>query len=297
MITNNKRPELLRTVIRSIREQSISAYEIIIAGSYHADSDIIYVAAEDAAESGRLGEMRNKAVACASYENIVLLDDDIILAPGWYTAFAAYDKPFDILTSRIRLPDGGRYFDHATTGGPKGQTFLDDNEDDDHVYMTGGGGWVMKRQVAESVAWDPDRAFYQEEDVDFSRRCQAQGYKISHNHEMAVYHADPTYTNIGRALKRRKEGRPQEWVLHELDGLTTLQVLNRVVQLRKSGQSAEAADYVRMAILLGKNAWLFKMIWQGFLLRMGGNLADTSWSPIGTPEYVKLLATLRDNHA
>jgi glycosyltransferase involved in cell wall biosynthesis len=292
IITNGNRPELLSMVIRSIQEQAVAAYEIIIAGVYHAEPGIIYIAAEDAAANGRLGEMRNKAVARARYENIVMLDDDIIFAPDWYAAFSAYGKPFDIMTSQIRLPDGGRYYDHVTTGGPKGQTFLDEDEDDEYVYMTGGGGWVMKRHVAESVAWDPDRAFYQEEDVDFSRRCQEQGYKISHNHGMVVYHADPTYTNIGRALKRRKEGRSHEWVLHELDGLTTLQILHRVKQLRALGQSAESADYVRMAILMGKSGWLFTLIWQLFLFRMGGDLPDTSWSPLGSPEYVKWLVTL-----
>ena len=131
IITNGKRPELLRMVIRSIQAQPIAEHEIIIAGIHHAEQGIIYVAAEDAAAGGRLGEMRNKAVARARYENIVMLDDDIILAPDWYAAFTAYDKPFDILTSQIRLPDGGRYFDHVTTGGPKGQAFLDEDEDDD----------------------------------------------------------------------------------------------------------------------------------------------------------------------
>jgi hypothetical protein len=294
IITNGKRPELLRMVIRSIQAQSIATVEIIIAGKYHAEPGIIYVAAEDAAAAGRLGEMRNKAVARTRYENVVILDDDIILSPGWYADFTAYEKRFDILTSRIRLPDGGRYYDHATTGGPKGQVFLDDYEDDDFVYMTGGGGWVMKRHVAQSVAWDPERAFYQEEDVDFARRCQAHGYKISHNPGMVVYHADPTYTNIGRALKRRKEGRSQDWILHELDGLTTPQILKRVVQLKRSGQSAEAADCVRMAILLGRSAWLFAFIWHGFLVRTGGNLPDSSWSPTGSPEYVDLLVKLGD---
>ena len=153
----------------------------------------------------------------------------------------------------------------------------------------------MKRHVARSVLWDQDRVFYQEEDIDFARRCQAQGYKISHNHEMVVFHADPTYTNIGKSLKRRSFGRSHEWVLHELDNLTALQILKRLIYLKKIGQSAESADCVRMAILLGKSSWLFKMIWQGYLFRMGGNLPDTSWTPTGFPEYIKLLATLSDS--
>lgn len=293
IITNGKRDGLIRTVIQSIQAQKIAEYEIILAGIHRDEPGILYIPAEDAAVGGRLGEMRNMAVARARYENIVILDDDIILSPHWYAAFSAYSDNFDILTSQIRLPDGGRYFDHVTTGGSRGQAFLDIDEDDDHVYMTGGGGWVMKRHVAKCVSWDQDRVFYQEEDVDFSRRCQAQGYKISHNHEMVVYHADPTYTNIGKSLKRRSFGRSHEWVLHELDNLTALQILKRLIYLKKIGQSAESADCVRMAILLGKSSWLFKMIWQGFLLRTGGALPDTSWSPQGTDEYRSMLNTLQ----
>jgi hypothetical protein len=292
IITNGKRSDLIRTVVRSIRAQKITEYEIIVAGIHRDEPGIVCIPAEDAAEDGRLGEMRNMAVARARFENIVMLDDDIVLSLNWYAAFSAYSDNFDILTSQIRLPDGGRYFDHVTAGGPKGQAFLDVHEDDDHVYMTGGGGWVMKRHVARSVLWDQERVFYQEEDVDFARRCQALGYKISHNHEMVVYHADPTYTNIGKSLKRRKFGRSHEWVLHELDNLTTLQILKRLIHLKIIGQSAESADCVRMAILLGKSRWLFKMIWQGFLFRMGGALSDTSWTPTGSPEYVNTLEKL-----
>lgn len=291
IITNGKRPELTRTVIKSIRAQDIPGHEIIIAGTYHAEPGIIVVSAEEASASGRLGEMRNKAVARARFENIVMLDDDIILAPDWYAAFAAYGRPFDILTSQIRLPDGGRYYDHATAGGPKGQAFLDEDEDDEYVYMTGGGGWVMKNYVAANVAWDPGRVFYQQEDVDFSRRCQAHGFKISHNNSMVVYHADPTYTTIGRSLRRRKEGRSHEWVLHELDGLTSLQILKKAMRLRRSGQNTESADLVRMALFKGKCRWLFAVIWRGLVLKAGGDLPDTSWSPAGSADYRKALET------
>ena len=289
IITNGKRAELIRTVVRSIQAQNIAQYEIIIAGIHHAEPQIVFIPAEDAANTGRLGAMRNLAVSRARFENIVMLDDDIILAPDWYKGFTAYTEPFDILTSQIRLPDGGRYYDHATTGGPKGHTFLAEDETDDYVYMTGGGGWVMKNHVAASVAWDPDRAFYQDEDVDFSRRCQASGYKIAHNCAMTVYHADPTYTSIGRSLRRRKDGRSHEWVLGEFDGMTTFAILKRVLKLRRSGQKTEAADFVRMAILKRKGTWLFKIIWKGLVVNAGGDLPGTSWSPTGSPEYLNML--------
>jgi len=294
IITNGKRPDIMRTVLRSIAAQGIPEYEVIVAGRYRVEPGIVYVPAEDAADKGRLGEMRNEAVARARHENVVMLDDDVILAPDWYEAFGGWRGPFDIMTSQIRLPDGGRYYDHATAGGPKGQTFLAEGEEDEYVYMTGGGGWVMKEYVAKKAAWDPERAFYQEEDIDFSRRCQALGFKISHNHQAVVYHADPTYTNIGKALRRRREGRSHRWVLHELEGLSTLAMLKRIFQLRRLGLNTESADFVRMAMRESRCRWLFRAIWRLFVLKAGGALPGTSWYPAGSPDYLEVLERYAD---
>lgn len=288
IIAGGNRPDLIRTVITSIRAQNIPAYEIIVAGKHHAEPGIVYIEAAEAAIAGRLSEMRNKAVARARFENIVILDDDIILSPEWYAAFLSFEKPFDILTSQVRVPDGSRYLDHATVGGPMGNMILAEDEDDDYVYMTGGGGWVMKDYVARGVQWDENRAYYQEEDVDFSRRCQAQGFKIAHNHRMLVFHADPTYTCIGRFVARRTDGRSQEWILSAYDKLSFFQILKTILNLRKMRQYAEAADYLRMGILKGPHSWLYRMIWQRIEHNLGGSLG-ARWFPAGDPAYLNAL--------
>ena len=288
IITGGNRPDLIRTVITSIHAQNIPAYEIIVAGKHHAEPGIVYIEAEEAATAGRLSEMRNKAVARARFENIVILDDDIILSPEWYAAFLSFEKPFDILTSQVRVPDGSRYLDHATVGGPKGNMILAEDEDDDYVYMTGGGGWVMKDYVARAVQWDENRAYYQEEDVDFSRRCQAEGFKIAHNNRMLVFHADPTYTCIGRFVARRKDGRSQEWIQSAYDELTFFQILKTIRNLRKMRQYAESADYLRMGILKGPHSWLYRVIWQRIEHKLGGSLG-TRWFPAGDPAYLNAL--------
>jgi hypothetical protein len=291
IITGGKRPDVIRTVIKSIRAQNIPAYEIIVAGKHHPEPGIVYIESEKAADGGRLGEMRNAAVARAHYKNIVILDDDIILSRDWYAAFLAFDKPFDILTSQIRVPDGSRYMDHATVGGPRGNIILTEAEEDDHVYMTGGGGWVMKNSVAETVRWAETRAFCEDEDVDFSRRCQTQEGKIAHNHGMLVFHADPTYTCIGRIVARRREGRTQEWILSVFPGQTSFQILKAISHLRETGQFAEVADYVRMGILKGPHSWFFKILWRTIVNKLGGSLPGISWHPTGDPVYLDTLDT------
>jgi len=293
IITGGKRPDLIRTVITSIRAQKIPAYEIIVAGKHHAEPGIVYVEAEEAAAHGRLSEMRNKAVALTRYENIVILDDDIILSPDWYLAFLSFEKTFDILTSQVRVPDGSRYCDHVTIGGPKGNIILREDEDDDFVYMTGGGGWVMKDYVARGVKWDENRVVNEAEDVDFSRRCQAEGFRISHNHRMLVYHADPTYTCIGRLVARRKDGRSQAWAVQAFSRLTFWQIMNSLRRMRKQDEHAEIADFVRLGTLQGPHKWLFSLVWRRVVSKMGGNLPGARWYPTGDPDYLRALDKYR----
>jgi glycosyltransferase involved in cell wall biosynthesis len=295
IVTGGKRAETISLVIESIRAQRIPTYEIIIAGKHHNDQGIIYLPAADAANRGMLGIMRNIAVSVAQYENIVLLDDDIILSPGWYGSLKAYGRTFDILTSQIRVPDGSRYFDHATVGGPRGQIILDEGEDDEYVYMTGGGGWVMKNYVARRVRWDETRAFYEDEDVDFARRCQVEGYKISHNQKMLVFHDDATYTAVGRTIFRRSGGKSQEWILSAIDAMPPMAIMRRVIVARAKFQLAEAADYLRMGMEKYPSSIILRVIWKWFIRRTGGELPGARWFPQGDPEYLDAVSRCRSS--
>jgi glycosyltransferase involved in cell wall biosynthesis len=293
IITDGRRAETTSLVIKSIHAQRIPAYEIIIAGKYHDAPGIIYLPAVDAADKGMLGIMRNLAVARAQYENIVMLDDDIILSPEWHEALKAYDRPFDILTSQIRVPDGSRFFDHATVGGPRGQIILDEDEEDEYVYMTGGGGWVMKNYVSRHIRWDETLAFYKNEDIDFSRRCQVAGYKISHNHRMLVFHADATYTAVGRAIFRRSDGRSHEWIITAINGMTPMAIIKQVIMAHSRSRLAEAADYLRMGMEKYPSSVILRMLWAYFVMRTGGKLSGSRWFPKGDPAYLDAVSRYR----
>jgi glycosyltransferase involved in cell wall biosynthesis len=295
IITDGRRAETTSLVIKSIQAQKIPVYEIIIAGRHHNDSGIIYLPAADAADKGLLGRMRNLAVVRAQYDNIVMLDDDIILSPEWYEALKAYDRPFDILTSQIRVPDGSRYFDHATVGGPRGQIIPDENEEDEYVYMTGGGGWTMKNYVARQVRWDEMLAFYKGEDVDFSRRCQTAGFRISHNHRMLVFHADATYTAAGRTVLRRAGGRSQEWIISAIDKMKPMTIIKQVIAARAKSRLAEAADYLRMGLEKYPSSIMLKTIWAYFIMRTGGELSGSRWFPQGDPVYLDAVSRYRSS--
>jgi glycosyltransferase involved in cell wall biosynthesis len=293
IITGGKRAETLDLVINSIRAQNIPAYEIIIAGRHHEGPGIIYLPAPEAADKGLLGLMRNLAVSRAQYENIVLLDDDIVLSPGWYEALKAYNRPFDILTSQIRVPDGSRYLDHATVGGPRGQIILADEEDDEYVYMTGGGGWIMKNYVAAQARWDETLAFYENEDIDFSRRCRAAGFRISHNHKMLVFHADATYTAFGRTIFRRSGGRSQEWIISAADRMTPMVIIKQIIVARSKSQLAETADYLRIGLEKYPSSVILRMLFAYFLRKTGGALPGAQWFPKGDPVYLDAVSRYR----
>jgi hypothetical protein len=290
IITGGTRPETLRRVIRSIHAQRIPQYEIIVSGVHRGEPDIHYIAREAAARAGRLGDMRNAAVATAQYEYIALLDDDILLHPDWYAALQQRAGSFDILTSQVRLPDGSMYWGHCTIGGPRGHRILADFEEDAYTYMTGGGGWVMTSEVARNAQWNSDLPFYNGEDVDFARTCQAYGFTISHEPGMVVFHGDAKYTGVGRWVWVRKEWLSHDGVRAALENKSALELLQMAQAFINSRQIAEAADCVRFGLDLYPSHPDLSLAWRAIEDHCGGSLPMARWYPSGDPVYQQLAA-------
>jgi len=194
IITDGRDPDLLRMELESIHSQNIPKYEIIICGNTinvaGLINSIIYF--PEAAHEGRLGAMRNRACRQARGKILVVSDDDMRFESNWYKGLIEYGNNFDVLCGRLINPDGSRYWDWATHGGPHGHRLLRYDETDDHIYVTG-GLCVMKRYVFENVQWDETRGFYQLEDVDFSRRVQQAGFTIKFNIHSTVVHLRPSW--------------------------------------------------------------------------------------------------------
>jgi glycosyltransferase involved in cell wall biosynthesis len=277
IVTAGKRPELLATAIRSIRAQGMPAFEILVVGRHRDELGLRYLAAEQAADDGRLGAMRNLAVAQARHEWIVMLDDDIVLAPDWHAQLGDACERFDIVTSQVRVPDGSRYWDHASFGGPLGHRLLDAEEHDAHLYMTGGGGWMMRRAACERVGWDERRGLYENEDVDFSQRCRAAGLRIGHRHASIVYHVAPQYTAVGRAVFRRSDGREADWV-ESLRERTPAELVREIQRWFHAGSVAELADVLRFACRTHPGVAPFRQAWSELEASHGGALRDARWS-------------------
>lgn len=70
--------------------------------------------------------------------------------------------------------------------------------------MTGGLA-VMRSHVHDTVPWDDERGFYQGEDVEWSSRLRAAGFRIHFDRRGKVTHQDPRYTQHGRVMRFRQD--------------------------------------------------------------------------------------------
>ncbi len=211
IITNGKRPRKLAREIQSIRALKMPQFEILVGGEPPTElpEGVGTVLAVDAARNGRLGEMRNALTAAARYDHFVVVDDDFIFHDDFYTGLQRYGDDWEALSVRILNPDGSRFWDWATHGGPRGHVLLDYTDDDDHVYITG-GLILLKAEVADRVKWDDGRGFYQGEDLDFSSRLRKAGIRPSFNRHSTTTHDDGHYTLAMNPSGRQTARRPVE---------------------------------------------------------------------------------------
>lgn len=311
-VTNGAKPQELDLHLQSILRQQIPNFEIILVGDIPdklvKHSAVSTISAKNLTDKKLLGALRNLGCAKARYENLVISDDDMILGESWYQTLRQ-NAPFEILTSRVNLPDGGRYWDHACYQSPdKGHLILDKNETDSHLYMSGGQSWIMKQGVFSKVQWGEDFNMaggshsmsnlkdYMEgkhnEDTDFAEKCRTEGFSISHNHDLVAWHNDDTYTTVGKICRRRQNNRKSSWVKN-LDINFPPPILAQLgTALFNAGFEAEGFDLVRYALSANfQNPELKTWIEQAQTLN-AGKLTDTEYHAGGSPAYHKLINSL-----
>jgi len=323
VISNGKKIDKTTLVLKSIVYQDIPHYEILLCGSYDVSvippeckPNLRYIKNKKAADDGLLGDMRNMACEEAQYDTIVILDDDMTLSTDWYKNLLKYGNDFDILTSKVILPDGTRFWDHATycphdAPAPPchGHVILESNETDDHLYMSGGQAWMMKKYVFEKCRWNArmstgrraDMRCVEEytqgkhnEDTDFSKKCRDMGFKISHNHSMVAYHNDATYTCVGRVCRPRQDGKTHQWV-KELDMYKhTTEITDLAMSFWEKGYAPETADVLRYGLAFHFNNFslteALRHIENDFL---GGSLSDNNWNIENDSAYNKDIRTYK----
>ncbi|MBL9129229.1 MAG: glycosyltransferase, partial [Verrucomicrobiales bacterium] len=202
IITGGTRPEKVVRQIASIRALGLEHYEILVGGDVgHVPDDVRKVDLAQTAKAGRLGRMRNALARLATYDHLIVADDDLVFDLNFADGLKRFGEGYEVMAVRILNTDGTRFWDWACTGGLKGSVLLDYWEADPHVYVTG-GICVLKTDVLDHVEWDELKGFYEREDVDFSNRLKAAGHTIRYNVFSAVTHDDDRYSRVGRCVYR-----------------------------------------------------------------------------------------------
>jgi len=303
IITNGKNNQKLINQIKSIQKQKIKNYEIIISGITDLkfnEENIIYKENEQKAKSGSLGGLRNEACNTAKYENLVISDDDMLFSLDWYSN-AQKNQEFDILTPKIKLPDGTRFWDNACYMSPeKGHIILNHNETDDYLYMSGGQSWIMKKYVFDKIKWDEDILIYNmknidqytkgmhNEDTDYSLKCRKSGFKIKYTPQVLVYHDDATYTSIGRVVRRRTANNNQKWCFNFNFNPDILYKFG--TELFQYGYQAEGFDLMRK-LEIQENNFLAKQFIENIEANFGGKLEDSIFT-FDNIEYNNILKSI-----
>ena len=220
IITDGRRPALLFEEVHSIHALNLPDYEIIVVGTapVQLGASVKFIKAPELASAGRLGAMRNMACRAARFDRLIVADDDMRFHEDFISGIAAFGDAFDVLCVRLLNPDGTRFWDWATYGGPRGHELLDYDETDPFVYVTGGLA-IMKTAVHARVPWDDERGFYQGEDVEWSARLRAAGMKIRMCQSSTVTHQDPRYSQVGRVLRFRQNLTLPERLAPGIDGV------------------------------------------------------------------------------
>lgn len=240
--------------IHSILAQKIDDdFEILVTGNtnFTVMSDIIrsqvtLLPDEEAARNGRLAKMMNTLAAHARYDNVCLMDDDIMLLDGWYEKLELYAEchpDFQVLTFPIKNTNGSRFWDWGIWEEQEKHSrhqLLAYNESSNSVYVTGGMS-CFRKSVWQDVQWDETKGLYEFEDVDWSRRLWQEEHTIDFCQNAFVLHNDwryfydgnhvaiNKYTDISEAFHDNKHmDIESELICAQRDLLTIKKQLHRV---------------------------------------------------------------------
>lgn len=187
IITNGKRVDWVEQIIKSIRQQKIPHYEIIICGTYKdkGEKDIIYIPFNLKDDKGWITKKKNLIVKSAKYENICMLHDRMILGEGWYKGMQKWGNCFENLGC-IQVFDGQRVNDWITShyfikskNGEKFsfESYVDYRDWYPNIWFMGQLNIFKKSNIVKNNLWWDEKLFYGErEDYDFSLRLYKKGF-------------------------------------------------------------------------------------------------------------------------
>jgi len=112
IVTEPENAANLHKVIKSIEDNHIPEYEIIVVGGeLISHNNLTYLSFNENDRWRWITKKKNLVTQHAKYPNIVFLHDYISLDPDWYQGYLKYGDNFNVCINPLRNPDGTRYRD------------------------------------------------------------------------------------------------------------------------------------------------------------------------------------------
>ena len=214
--TNGKRPEKTELTIKSIKVQIGKPVEIILCGdvdNFKHIEGVTFINRKEEAHSRKVALLRNKAAEVAKYNVIAWCDDDVILDKKWLQKTIEYSshKGWEILSGKVLLPDGGRYWDRCTLQ-PHKLVDYDHPSYDKKLYQSS-AFFLTRKQVWQKVKWDETKLVYADsegqvpEDVQYSFDLIKNNYMLNFNKNSLVWHNDDTYVQVNNLCLKKNHAK------------------------------------------------------------------------------------------
>jgi GT2 family glycosyltransferase len=269
IIATHNRPDSLPRLIESLApELAIGSRELIIAENGTPAPMRLALEATPLKHlhEPRAGKCRiqNRAIAEASGEVLVFLDDDLVVAPSYLDAVEQFfdtRREFVAMKGRIRAAE-----DPEQKVGPMAP-YLDlpiADHGDEVIEVRGvlGANMAFRADAIKQVGPFDERlgpgACGHEEETEMSQRLRRAGFRIGYAPNALVYHeVDPSRANRERYIRiARERGRCR--MLHEKHSAADVILKNaiaitrlRVAQLTRAGIPRIAREERRLAIARG----------------------------------------------
>lgn len=226
IITNGKRPQWVDQIIKSIKEQKIPHYEIIICGTYleKGEKDLRYIPFTKRDDRGWITKKKNLIVKKAKYENICMLHDRVILDKDWYKGMKKWGNCFENLGCRQLFNDqsvNDWVTSHYFIKNKEGEKFSFESSVDykdwyRNIWFLGQLNIFKKSIITKNNLWWDENLYYGErEDHQFSKNLNDNGLIHRFNDYSSVITLTNKYVN-------------PTWIVYDTNALNPRMQLNSV---------------------------------------------------------------------
>ena len=211
IITKGDNDNYIKEIIKSIEDNNIPQYEIIIVGnSQIANTTVIQVIpfCEETQVRDWITRKKNIIIENAKYENICFLHDYVKFNEGWYKGFIQFGNDFDWCVTKIMDINGNRFRDYTLF--PHKVDYLDIHYsigEDIHFYFAmntllpydfinnikinkymyiSGTYFIMKKNIAQTYKLNECLGHCMAEDVELSKRLHSNNIIIKCNKYSSV---------------------------------------------------------------------------------------------------------------